>query len=111
MRASVAVVLRVALAAASLDAVVTQLDIAIQTNFGLINFFSYFTTFSDVFASVVSLVGTVFLLQRRRTGRRWEAVRGASVVYMVFVGLVFNTLLGDADLGGCSPGSTSCTTC
>lgn len=33
----------------------------------------------------------------------WESVRGASVVYMAFVGVVFNTPLVDVDLGGLLP--------
>lgn len=103
MRETAAVVLRLLLAAASLAGVVTQLVIAIQTDFGLVNFFSYFTTLSNLFASIVFIVGAVKILRRSESSPRWEAVRGASVVYMAFVGIVFNTLLVGADLGGLLP--------
>lgn len=103
MRLTIAVILRLAAAAASVAGVIAQLVIAVQTHFGLVNFFSYFTTLSNLFASVVFVVGAVAILRRRSMGARWEAVRGASVVYMAFVGIVFNTLLGDADLGGLMP--------
>lgn len=103
MRERSAVVIRLLLAAASLAGVVTQLVIAVRTDFGLVNFFSYFTTLSNLFAGAVFVIGAVRLIRRRPGGATWEAVRGASVVYMAFVGIVFNTLLGDADLGGLLP--------
>ena len=95
--------LRVLLAAASVAGVVTQLVIAIQTDFGLVNFFSYFTTLSNLFASVIFIAGAVRVLRDRPSTATWDAVRGASVVYMAFVGIVFNTLLRDADLGDLTP--------
>lgn len=77
--------------------------IAVRTDFGLVNFFSYFTTLSNLFASIVFIIGAVKILRRSDDGPRWEAVRGASVVYLAFVGIVFNTLLAGADLGGLLP--------
>ena len=103
MRVPVAIALRVILAAASLAGVATQLIIAIRTDFGLVNFFSYFTTLSNLFASFVFIWGTIRILRGAPNSARWEAIRGASVVYMAFVGIVFNTLLAGADLGGLLP--------
>ena len=103
MRDLLAIVLRLLFAAASIAGVVTQFVIAVETDFGLVNFFSYFTTLSNLFASVVFIVGAVRVIRKTPGGVRWEAVRGASVVYMAFVGIVFNTLLGNADLGGLLP--------
>lgn len=103
MRVPVAIALRVILAAASLAGVATQLVIAIRTDFGLVNFFSYFTTLSNLFASFVFIWGTIRILRGAPNSARWEAIRGASVVYMAFVGIVFNTLLVGADLGGLLP--------
>jgi hypothetical protein len=103
MRDFAAIALRLLIAAASLAGVVTQFVIAIRTDFGLVNFFSYFTTLSNLFASTVFIVGAVRILRGKSSTSGWEAVRGASVVYMAFVGIVFNTLLGDADLGGLLP--------
>ena len=103
MRVPVALALRVILAAASLAGVATQFVIAVRTDFGLVNFFSYFTNLSNIFASVVFIWGTIRILRGSPNSARWEAIRGASVVYMAFVGIVFNTLLAGADLGGLLP--------
>lgn len=103
MRELPAVALRLLLAAASLAGVVTQFVIAVRTDFGLVNFFSYFTTLSNIFASVIFIVGAIRILRRTPSTPLWEAMRGSAVVYMAFVGVVFNTLLGDADLGGLLP--------
>ena len=94
---------RLLLAAASIAGVVTQLVIAVRTGFGIVNFFSYFTTLGNLFASGVFIAGAVRILRRRPSSARWEEFRGASVVYMAFVGIVFNTLLRDADLGDLTP--------
>jgi hypothetical protein len=99
MRDNLAVALRLLLAALSLAGVVFQLIIAIRTDFGLVNFFSYFTNLGNLFASAVFIIGAVRILRRTPSSAAWEAVRGASVVYMAFIGIVFNTLLSDADLG------------
>ena len=127
MKATLTVVLRLVFAAASVAGVITQLVIAVQTDFGVVSFFSYFTTLGNLFASVVFVVGAVWLLGARGAagagsgagtagagsgagqggaglgGPAWQTVRGASVVYMAFVGIVFNTLLVGADLGGLLP--------
>ncbi|ROQ36571.1 hypothetical protein EDF46_3113 [Frondihabitans sp. PhB188] len=98
-----AVAVRLLLAAASVAGVITQLVIAVRSDFGLVNFFSYFTTLGNIFASVVFVVGAVRILRGIPSTPTWETVRGASVVYMAFVGIVFNTLLRDADLGDLTP--------
>ncbi|MBT1621870.1 Pr6Pr family membrane protein [Curtobacterium flaccumfaciens pv. oortii] len=103
MRNRVISAARVVFAAASVAGVVTQLVIAVRTDFGVLNFFSYFTTLGNLFASTVFVVGAVRTARGRPSSPRWEAVRGASVVYMAFVGIVFNTLLRDADLGDLTP--------
>lgn len=100
-RRAVVITLRLVLAAASVAGVVTQFVIAVRTDFGITDFFSYFTTLSNLFGSVVFVVGAVRLWQGR--GEVSPAVRGASVVYLAFVGVVFNTLLVGADLGGLQP--------
>lgn len=46
---------------------------------------------------------TALLVAGVPSSRGWEVVRGASVVYLAFVGLVFNTLLVGADLGELVP--------
>lgn len=97
------IVLRLAFAALALAGVVVQLGISLRTGFGAVNFFSYFTILSNIFASAVFIISALRLARNYRTTDRDVAIRGASVMYMVFVGAVFNTLLRDVDLGGLLP--------
>lgn len=99
----VVVIGRLALAALSLAGVVTQLVIAATSGFGVVNFFSYFTILSNILASVVFIVSAVRLLRGSEPSEGDVAIRGASVVYMLFVGVVFTTLLRDVELGGLQP--------
>jgi hypothetical protein len=69
----------------------------------VVNFFSYFTNLSNICASVVFLVGAVFLLQRREPSPAQDLIRGASVVAMVIVFIVYGLLLRDVDLGKLLP--------
>ncbi len=56
------------------------------------NFFSFFTVQSNLFAAAV-LLATAFHVGTRST--RFEAVRGAAVLYMLITGVVFALLLSD----------------
>lgn len=94
---------RLLFAALSLAGLITQLVLAIQIHFSLVSFFSYFTNLANLIASVVFIVGAVRLARGYKTTDVDVAIRAASVVYMVFVGLVFNTLLVGADLGDLQP--------
>lgn len=95
------IVARVVLAASSLAGIATQLAVSASTGgaSGVVNLFGYFTILSNVLASVVLLVGAAQLARGVEPGPVGVAVRGASVVYMVFVGLVFAVLLRDVPLG------------
>jgi hypothetical protein len=97
------IVFRLVLAALSLAGVVVQFVIAVETNFGVVNFFSYFTNLTNILASTVFIVSAVHLVRGYDPNDRDVAIRGGSVVYMVFVGIVFNTLLVGADLGELRP--------
>lgn len=77
----------------------TQLGIQIQSGFSLVNFFSYFTNLSNSIAFVVLLFGAFFLFQRHEPTPTFDLIRGASVVYMAIVGIVFSVLLRNEDLG------------
>lgn len=57
------------------------------------DFFSEFTTQSNIFAAVVLAAGGWFLWNEGRTGRRWEELRGASVTYLALTGIVFYFLV------------------
>src|SRR5690349_12913018 len=69
----------------------------------VVNFFSYFTNLSNLFASVIFIVGAIFLLQRREPSPAQDLIRGASVVAMVIVFIVYGVLLRDIDLGNLQP--------
>lgn len=103
MKTTVLAAVRLALAAASVAGVVTQVVLSVQVGFSLVSVFSYFTILSNLFASAVFVIGAVRLLRGTPSSRGWEVTRGASVVYLAFVGLVFNTLLAGADLGELLP--------
>ncbi|GAB3536219.1 Pr6Pr family membrane protein [Arthrobacter tecti] len=94
---------RLVFAALSLAGVVVQLTISLNSDFGAVNFFSYFTILSNIIASLVFIISAVRLARNYQTNDADVAIRGGSVVYMVFVGVVFNTLLRDVDLGGLLP--------
>lgn len=83
-------------------AVAVQLRVSVSKDYGIVNFFSYFTNLSNIFGSLVFIVGAVLLLRTpsRDLDPRW---RGAAVVYLVLVGVVFNVLLRDTDLGDLKP--------
>ncbi|MET0783202.1 MAG: Pr6Pr family membrane protein [Leifsonia flava] len=100
----VAAVFRLFFAALSLTAVGVQFfAVTVPQGHSILNFFSYFTNLSNIIVSIVFIVSAVRLLRGVAPSTSDVAVRGASVVYIAFVGLVFNTLLRDVDLGGLIP--------
>lgn len=99
----VVIALRLIMGALAIAGAVTQFVLTIVTDFGIVNFFSYFTTLSNLFGGTVFIVGAILLWRGRGTGEVAPAVRGAAVVYLAFVGIVFNTLLVDADVGDLQP--------
>lgn len=99
------IVFRVFFAALSLGAVGWQLfAIHIPGGQSVVDFFSYFTNLGNVLLGVIFLIGAVRLARgRTEASEASAAVRGAAVVYIVFIGIVYSALLGDAQLGGLSP--------
>jgi hypothetical protein len=103
-RRSAAIAFRLVLAALSLVAVGTQLfAVTVPKGHSVVNFFSYFTNLSNIAISVVFIVSAVWLARGRVPTAVDVAIRGGAVVYIAFVGLVFNTLLRDVDLGDLIP--------
>jgi len=100
-----AIVFRLFFAALSLVAVGAQLfTVHLPAGYDAVNFFSYFTNISNIFISVVFIISAVRLIRGRTDASAMDAaIRGAAVVYIVFVGLVFNTLLVGTDLGDLMP--------
>lgn len=75
----------------------------IPLGYDVFNFFTYFTNLSNIIISVVFVVSAVRLITGRQPSSLDTAIRGGAVVYIVFVGVVFNTLLRDVDLGDLTP--------
>jgi len=99
-----AIVFRLVFAALSLAAVATQfITVTLAKGHSVVNFFSYFTNLSNIIISVVFIVSAIRLITGRAPTTTDTAIRGAAVVYIAFVGLVFNTLLRDVDLGDLIP--------
>lgn len=80
-----------------------QFSIQLQLGFSALNFFSYFTNLSNLFAAVVSIVGAFRLITRREPSASDDLIRGAAVACMALVGIVFTALLRDVDLGHVLP--------
>jgi hypothetical protein len=87
----------------SLFALGVQLTIHVQNKFSVINFFSYFTNLSNIFAAIVLIIGAWYLLKRRQPGAVYDIIRGASVVAIAIVGIVYGLLLRNEDLGSLLP--------
>jgi len=83
-------------------AVGTQLALQFEYQQSIVNFFSFFTNLSNILAGFVLLYGAVLLIQNK-TSKVYDVVRGASVVYMAVVGVVFSLLLSGAELGILQP--------
>ena len=100
-----AVIFRLVFAAAALGAITFQLfTVQIPNGHSVLNFFSYFTNLSNILISIVFIVTAVRLITNRNSPTtRDTAIRGGVVVYIAFVGIVFNTLLADVDLGDLNP--------
>ncbi len=64
----------------------------------LLNFFSFFTIESNVFAMVVLAVLVAAQLGRPRIGRRFDVLLLCAATYMVVTGIVYNTLLRGIEL-------------
>lgn len=100
-----AIVFRLVFAALSLTAVAVQFfAVTIPNGHSILNFFCYFTNLSNIMISIVFIVSAVRLISQRRDPSDSDvAIRGGAVVYIVFVGVVFNTVLANTDLGQLIP--------
>lgn len=94
-------IIRVILALATLSAIGLQFSLHLRASFSAVNFFSYFTNLSNLFACVVLL--TTALGGHGVHAPVRDSLRFVSTVNMLIVGIVFALLLRDADLGGLLP--------
>lgn len=69
----------------------------------LVNFFSYFTILSNVFATFVLIIGALYLLRKRKPSHIEDTIRSATVLYMAVTGIVFAVLLSGQNLGLLTP--------
>lgn len=100
-----AIVFRLVFAALSLTAVAVQFfAVTIPQGHSILNFFCYFTNLSNIMISIVFIVSALRLISARKDASESDvAIRGGIVVYIAFVGIVFNTILADTDLGELIP--------
>ncbi|QCR19048.1 Pr6Pr family membrane protein [Agrococcus sp. SGAir0287] len=101
----VAIALRLGAAALSITAMTYQLvAVHIPRGYSVPDYFWYFTNLSNIMISIVFVVSAVRLIRGRTDPSSTDvALRGAAVVYIAFVGLVFNTLLTDVDISSITP--------
>ncbi|MEP7064903.1 MAG: Pr6Pr family membrane protein [Gemmatimonadota bacterium] len=102
-RRSMLISMRLAFGILTLVAIVAQLRVHMRGGFDVVNFFSYFTNLSNLFAAAMMLTAAGHQMRGRELSPVLESVRGASVVAMVVVGVVFSVLLRKADLGALMP--------
>jgi len=100
---SLLTLLRLLLGLIVLIAIFSQLAIQIQNGFSILNFFSYFTNLSNLFAAAVLLYVASRTFLGREASDLSDQVRYISVVNMTLVGVVFTVLLRDVDLGSLLP--------
>lgn len=100
---AVLIALRLFFGVLTVVAIGTQLTIQIQLGFSALNFFSFFTNLSNLFAAFVLLLGAAQLIARHAPSARDEILRTAAVIYMAVVGIVFTILLRNVDLGSLLP--------
>jgi hypothetical protein len=98
VKAHILSVARVMLALLALTAMGRQLSLHLGASYSALNFFSYFTNLSNLFAAVALLLSVI--AGRRKFG---TLIRYVSAANMAVVGLVFAVLLRNADLGALLP--------
>lgn len=87
-----------------LAAIITQLRyLSLLGTLNPVNFFSYFTILSNLFAAGVFLYGYYLLSSNNKRHFSFDVVRGAATLCMVIVGVVFSLLLRNQDVGGMLP--------
>lgn len=84
---------KVSFALLGLSAVVTEIATLVERGFFVpVNFFSYFTVLSNIFAVIALLLGA-FALATGTNSVAVHLVRGAAALYMTMTGIVFAVLL------------------
>ena len=87
----------------ALSAIGWQLGIHFRLGFSVVNFFSFFTNLSNLFAAAVLLLGAIGFFVNPQRLNASTRIRYISTVNMAIVGIVFAVLLRDVDLGSLLP--------
>jgi hypothetical protein len=98
--------LRLLFGLVTLVAIGWQLAIHVRMGFDVVNFFSYFTNLSNLFAALVLLLTALRFFTGAGRGAAEDSsdrLRAASTVNMAVVGIVFALLLRKVDLGSLLP--------
>jgi len=102
---------RLVLALLTFAAIGTQFAIQVRLGLSVVNFFSYFTNLSNLFAAIILGFGAFQFAAQRAPSASHDLLRTVAALNMAVVGIVFTALLRDVDLGGLLPWSIpSCMT-
>jgi hypothetical protein len=79
------------------SAIVTEIAVIVERGkFNSVNFFSYFTIESNIFAVVMLVIGALALSQGTKS-KAIDMARGAATMYMIITGIVFALLLSGVE--------------
>jgi hypothetical protein len=98
-----AIALRLLFSTLTLFAIATQFSIQVGQGFSVVNFVSYFTNLSNLFAAIIFAMSAVRLIRNETPSPPMDLARGISVINMAVVGIVFSLLLRNVDLGSLLP--------
>jgi len=79
-------------------AIVQAVSLHQSGTFNPVNYLSYFTNLSNIFAALVLLISAAYLLRSRRPSRIDDIIRGAAVLYMSVTGVVYVLLLRNIEV-------------
>lgn len=92
-------IFRIAVGLIVLAAIMTQFIVHVKNDYDILNFFSYFTNLSNIFAALVLIVTTILLIKNREPSLINNIIRGSATASMILVGITFFLLLRNEDLG------------
>ena len=89
------ILLKVSFGLLGFSAIVTEIAVLIErSTFNFINFFSYFTVLSNIFAALTLFISAYYLASRKKSANLAH-IRGATTLYMIVTGVVFSLLLAN----------------
>lgn len=73
--------------------ITTQLINSIQQGRDLVNFFSFFTIESNIFAAIILLIVGIGSFTHKKSNPQFALLRGAATLYMTMTGIIYILLL------------------